>query len=286
MKSVVITGASSGIGLTTCSIFLEKGYHVFGSVRNKKDATRLKGVFTERFVPLLFDINKKDEIEKSIAVVKAHIGKNNLTALVNNAGIAVMGPLEYLDINDFRYQLETNLIGTLNCIQSFLPLLKNGTDATQPKGRIVNISSALGGKVGYPFYGAYCSSKHALEGLSETLRRELTIHGVKVSIVAPGAIQTPIWDKAENVALEEKYDNTCYTEAFQKMITDMKMLGQNGLKPETVSKKILKAVQDKKPKIRYTFISELTLNIMYLAPRSLMDKLVTRYLGLECTARK
>ena len=286
MKSVVITGASSGIGFTTCSIFLDKGYHVFGSVRTKNDAAKLEGVFSERFVPLIFDVNKKAEIEKSIAVVKAYIGKNNLTALINNAGIAVLGPLEYLNITDFRHQLETNLIGTLNCIQSFLPLLKNEIDDTQPKGRIINISSALGGKVGYPFYGAYCSSKHALEGLSESLRRELTVHGINVSIVAPGAIQTPIWDKAENVAIEEKYDNTCYTEAFQKMIADMKKLGQNGLKPETVSKKILKAVQDKKPKIRYTFISELTLNIMYLAPRRLMDKLVTRYLGLESTARK
>ena len=280
MKSIVITGVSTGIGYTTCAAFLDKGYFVFGSVRNKIDAKKLKQTFGERFVPLIFDVNKKTEIEKSIDIVKSHIGKNTLTALINNAGIAVLGPLEYLDINKFRQQLETNLIGTLNCIQSFLPLLKNGVN-DRAKGRIVNISSALGGKVGYPFYGAYCSSKHALEGLSETLRRELAVHGVKVSIVAPGAIQTPIWDKAETDYSEKKYANTDYKLAFQKMLIDMKRLGKSGLKPETVSKKILKAVQDKNPKIRYTFISEFTLNLVYFAPRRLMDTLVTQYLGLK-----
>ena len=285
MKSIVITGASTGIGFTTSALFLDKGYHVFGSVRKKTDATKLKEILGERFIPLLFDVNKKDEIKKSVTIVEAHIGKNNLTALVNNAGIAVLGPLECIDTNDFRQQLETNLIGTLNCIQEFLPLLKSEIDDTQTKGRIINISSALGGKIGYPFYGAYCSSKHALEGLSETLRRELTVYGISVSIIAPGAIQTPIWDKAESASLKKKYIGTAYGKAFQKMLGDMKRLGQRGLEPETVSKKILKAVQDKKPKIRYTFISEFTLNIVYFAPRRLMDKLVTRYLGLKNIGR-
>ena len=286
LKSIVITGASTGIGFTTCAMFLDKGYHVFGSVRKKNDATKLKEILGERFVPLLFDVNNKDEIKKSITIVKAHIGENNLTALVNNAGIAVLGPLEYLDINDFRQQLETNLIGTLNCIQAFLPLLKSKVGDTQTNGRIINISSALGGKIGYPFYGAYCCSKHALEGLSETLRRELAVYGIGVSIVAPGAIQTPIWDKAESVSLNTKYNGTAYAQAFQKMLGDMKRLGQGGLEPETVSKKILKAVQDKKPKIRYTFVSELTLKMVYFAPRRLIDTLVTRYLGLKRIDRR
>ena len=286
MKSIVITGASTGIGFTTCAMFLDKGYHVFGSVRKKNDAINLKGILGERFVPLLFDVNKIDEIKKSTTVVKAYIGKNTLTALVNNAGIAVLGPLEYLDTNDFRQQLETNLIGTLNCIQAFLPLLRSEGNNTQTRGRIINISSALGGKIGYPFYGPYCSSKHALEGLSETLRRELAVYGIGVSIIAPGAIQTPIWDKAESVSLKKKYNSTVYGQAFQKMLGDMKRLGQGGLKPEAVSKKILKAVQDKNPKIRYTFISELTLNMVYFAPRRLVDILVARYLGLKKIGRR
>ena len=256
-----------------------------GLFEKKNDATKLKEILGERFIPLLFDVNKKDDIKKSVTIVKAHIGKNNLTALVNNAGIAVLGPLEYLDANDFRLQLETNLIGTLNCIQAFLPLLRSEMNDTQNKGRIINISSALGGKIGYPFYGAYCSSKHALEGLSETLRRELAVYGIVVSIIAPGAIQTPIWEKADSASLKNKYNGTAYNQAFQKMLRDMKRLGQRGLEPKTVSKKILKAVQDKKPKIRYTFISELTLNMVYFAPRRLMDKLVTQYLGLKNIGR-
>ena len=281
IKSIVITGASSGIGFTTCAMFLDNGYYVFGSVRKKSDALKLKKEFGERFEPLIFDVNKKSEIIKSVAIIQKRVGKNNLTALVNNAGIAVLGPLEYLNTTDFRQQLETNLIGTLNCTQALLPLLGSQRKDNQPKGRIINISSALGGKIGYPFYGAYCSSKHALEGLSEALRRELTVHGINVSIIAPGAIQTPIWQKAESASLDKKYQHTAYSKAFEKMLFDMKELGKTGLKPETVSQKILKAVEDKNPKIRYTFISELTLNLVYFAPRGLMDWVVTRYLGLR-----
>ena len=282
MKSVVITGASSGIGFAACEKFLVQGYIVFGSVRKSSDASRLKKLFGERFIPLLFDINDKDSIMNEVKIVKKKLGENILTALVNNAGIAILGPLEFLDINDFKRQLETNVVGTLNCIQAFLPLLgSKNKKITQRRGRIINISSALGGKIGYPFYGAYCSSKHGLEGLSESLRRELAVHDIFVSIVAPGAIETPIWDKAEHAAFDQKYDQTPYKNPFKKMIADMKKIGSKGLKPEIVAKKILQAVETKKPKIRYTFISEFTLNLLYFAPRALIDRLVTRYLGLK-----
>ena len=281
LKSIVITGVSSGIGLSTCEKFLKKGYLVFGSVRKKNDASRLKRRFGKNFVPLIFDVTDKHKINIGVAIVRAHIGKNNLTALINNAGIAVLGPLEFINPLEFQKQIETNLIGALNCIQAFLPLL--GSTSNTPKvkkGRIINISSALGGKIGYPFYGAYCSSKHALEGFSETLRRELMVHKIFVSIIAPGAIQTPIWDKAEKESIDKKYEGTVYMSSYKKMLFDMKNLGRQGLKPETVATKIIHAVETAAPKLRYTFISEFTLNLIYFTPKTLLDKILTRYLGL------
>ena len=281
MKTIVITGASSGIGYSTCELFLEKGYHVFGSVRKKNDAKALLKSFGSNFTPLLIDVTNNTSIQISKDIVKDRLQGANLTALINNAGIAVLGPLEYLQISAFRSQLETNLTGTLMCVQAFLPLL--GTDKTcfGPPGRIINISSALGGKIGYPFYGAYCSSKHALEGLSEALRRELSVHGIKVSVIAPGAISTPIWTKAENVQVSQNFHQTPYYNAFKKMHFDLKKLAQKGLAPRTVAITILKAAEEKNPKIRYTFINELNLNLIYITPRKFLDKLITWYLGLE-----
>ena len=282
IKSIVITGVSSGIGLSACEKFLNKGYLVFGSVRKKRDASRLKKHFGKNFVPLIFDITDRKKINIGVTIVKDHIGRNNLTALINNAGIAVLGPLEFINPSDFQKQMQTNLIGVLNCTQAFLPLL-GSTNKTpkNKKGRIINISSALGGKIGYPFYGPYCSSKHALEGFSEVLRRELAIHNIIVSVVAPGAIQTPIWNKAEIESFEKKYESTVYNKAFNKVIFDMKRLGANGLKSEIVAAKILQAVETRKPKLRYTFIREFMLNILYYAPQRVLDISLIQYLGLK-----
>ncbi|PQM62259.1 MAG: oxidoreductase [Rhodobacteraceae bacterium] len=281
IKSIVVTGASSGIGLSICKLFLKRGYVVFGTVRKKNQSSNLKKLLGDNFFPLVLDVRDKKAISESVLTVKKHLGHNSLTALINNAGIAILGPIEFLDPAVFQRQIETNLIGTLNCTQAFLPLLKAKKNTTRPtNGRIINISSALGGKIGYPFYGAYCSSKHAIEGFSEALRRELTIHKVFVSIIAPGAIQTPIWDKAENDILINKYEGTVYESAYKKMVSDMKKLGANGLQPETVAKKVIQAVETQKPKLRYTFINELSLNLLYFAPRRLLDRLITKYLGL------
>ncbi len=281
IKSIVITGASTGIGHAACNHFIKKDYLVFGSVRKNSDASKLQKYFGSNFVPLIFDVTDKKEIDESLAIVKKSLGKNNLTALVNNAGIGIVGPLEFIDLEEFRRQIETNLIGVLNCIQAFLPLLGSETnDPNIKKGRIINVSSALGGKIGYPFYGPYCSSKHALEGFSEALRRELVAHNIYVSVIAPGAIRTPIWTKAENKSVDRKFEGTVYERAYKKVIFDMKKLGENGLKPEIVAAKIFQAVEAKKPKFRYTFISEFMLNLLYFAPRLVIDILLTRYLGL------
>ena len=282
MKSVVITGVSSGIGYATCKLFLNEGYHVFGSIRNKSDAKVLSNQFSEKFIPLIFDTRDISALCIARDIVSKTLGGRGLSALINNAGIAAMGPIELLPSSEFKEQIETNVVGTFNCIQAFLPLLQPTLETKEPMpGRIINISSALGGKIGYPFYGAYCASKHALEGLSEALRRELYVHGIKVIIVAPGAIITPIWSKAEENNSAKVYTDTVYEDSFNKTMKNLKSLGAGGLLPATVAKTILKAVETPRPKLRYYFLKEIMLNLLYYTPRKLLDVLICYHLGLK-----
>ncbi len=172
-----------------------------------------------------------------------------LAGLVNNAGIAVAGPLLHLDIDELRYQLEVNVTGQLIVTQAFAPLLGAEPGRTGPKGRIVMISS-IGGTNAAPFIGPYSASKFALEGLSESLRRELMIHGIEVIIVAPGAVATPIWDKADEVDVS-RYANTVYAKALDAVKRYMLELGRKGLKPEVLGEAVWKALTADKPKTRY-----------------------------------
>src|SRR5262245_5535409 len=180
---IVITGASSGIGR---AMRLDQlGFHVFAGVRNPADGDALKSKSSERLSPVLLDVTSED----SIARAARSIGDAPIAGLVNNAGIAVGGPLEMVPIPLWRKQFEVNVIGQVAVTQAFLPLLRVG------RGRIVNIGS-IAGRSALPFTSPYCSSKFALEGLSDSLRMELRQWGISVSIVEPGSIRTPIWEKS------------------------------------------------------------------------------------------
>jgi len=189
VKSIVVTGASTGIGKSTAKVLLDHGFMVFGSVRKEADGAGLRAEFGENFSPLIFDVTDEDAIRAGAASVADALGQNTLAGLVNNAGIAVAGPLEHVPIEQFRYQIEVNVLGVFSVTQAFLPLL--GTDRTRQgtPGRIVNISS-VAGKMAAPFIGPYAASKHALEGMSASLRRELMIYGIDVVIIGPGAVAT------------------------------------------------------------------------------------------------
>ena len=281
MKKVVVTGASSGIGKATCKKLIESGYFVFGSVRKKTDGDKLQNELGVNFTPLVFDVKNLSEIKIATKVVREKLSGQCLTALINNAGIAVIGPLQYLPIEDFREQVEVKLFGTLACVQAFLPLLGADQSLKGPRGRIINISSALGGKIGAPFFGAYCSSKHALEAMSETLRRELMLHGVKVSIIAPGAIATPIWDKVNPNLEQQKYKHTEYSEPLDKALALIQKLGKSGLPVETVASKIKTAVEAKNPKIKYYFFGEILLMLIYFLPAKFLVTQFSKYFGLK-----
>ena len=199
MKSIVVTGASTGIGWGCVKVLAGKGFHVFGSVRKTADAERLSAEFGKSFTPLLFDITDASAVAAGARQVLEQLKGGTLLGLVNNAGIANPGPLLHLDIDTFRQQMEVNVTGQLIVTQAFAPLLGAAPDTrTKSPGRIAMMSS-VGGKVASPFLGPYSASKFALEGLSESLRRELMVYGVDVIIIAPGAIATPIWDKADTV---------------------------------------------------------------------------------------
>jgi len=279
-KSVVVTGVSTGIGWGTVKVLTGKGFHVFGSVRKQADADRLKGEFGDAFTPLLFDVTDEAAVRAGARQVEAALGGATLAGLVNNAGIAVAGPLLHLDVDAFRRQLEVNLTGVVIATQAFAPLLGAEGAGRKDPGRIVNISS-VGGRTANPFLAPYNTSKFGLEGLSGSLRRELLPFGVDVIVVAPGAVATPIWDKADEID-QAPYANTRYAGPLAKVAAYMLEMGRNGLPPERIGEAIHTALTAPRPKVRYTvspspfqtFMSE-----RVLSPRAL-DRIVGKRLGL------
>src|SRR6201987_216854 len=198
MPDVVITGASSGIGFAACEALIRRGFRVFGSVRTKPDADRLTEQLGPQYVPLIFDVTDADSVNQVAAAVEKMLRKQRLFGLVNNAGIAVLGPLAYLPLERFRQQIEVNLLGVHTVTQAFLPLLGMESSGVGKSGRVVNIRS-VSGRLAMPFAGAYAASKFGLEGYSDSLRRELMLFGIKVVLIEPRAVVTAIWDGAAGV---------------------------------------------------------------------------------------
>lgn len=280
-KSVVITGVSTGIGWGTTKVLTKKGFHVFGSVRKQADADRLKSEFGDAFTPLIFDVTDEGAVRTAARQVEATLEGRTLAGLVNNAGIGVAGPLLHIPLEDWRFQMEVNLAGVLISTQAFAPLL--GAEGLTPRkdpGRIINISS-VGGRTANPFLAPYNTSKFGLEGMSESLRRELLPFGVDVIVIAPGAIATPIWDKANDVDFTP-YANTPYITALERMQAYMQGLGKSGLPVERVGDAIHTALTAARPKVRYTISPSPFQTFMtekVLSPRRL-DQIVGKRLGL------
>src|SRR5438132_10072560 len=234
MRSVVITGASTGIGWATAKLLLDRGFRVFGSVRKQADVDRLSKQFGANFTPLLFDVTDEAAVLVAARQVRAALGGETLTGLVNNAGIAVAGPVLELSADDFRRQMDINVIGPVIATQAFGPLLGADPSLKGPKGRIVMISS-VAGKNGNPLSAPYCTSKHAIEGLSESLRRELMLFGIDVIIVAPGPVRTPIWSKGQEAVDVSRYQNSPYLPALQQVSAYMQPPDALGLPPEKIA---------------------------------------------------
>jgi NAD(P)-dependent dehydrogenase (short-subunit alcohol dehydrogenase family) len=281
MQSVVVTGVSTGIGWGITKVLIQHGFSVFGSVRKQSDAERLAKEFGEAFFPLIFDITDEAGVQAAARQVREQLKGETLFGLVNNAGIAAPAPLLHQPIDDFRKQMEVNLIGQLIVTQAFVPLLGSDHSLRGNPGRIINISS-VGGKTGAPFLGAYAASKHALEGLSESLRRELMLYGIDVIIVGPGAVATPIWDKADKVDLS-MYENTDFAEAARRLQKYMVEDGRKGYPPEKVGEVVWQALTTSKPRVRYAVVpgNPVSQIIQSLLPKRVIDGIIARNLGFK-----
>jgi len=242
MEYILITGASTGIGHACAKYLIEQGYFVFGSLRKEADTLRLEAEFGDRFQALLFDVTDEPAVERAKLEVAAKLKGQKLRALINNAGIAIGGPLKYLAADEVRQQFEVNVFGLLSVCRAFIPMLENPTNP----GRIINISSVSGLLVS-PFTSIYSASKFAVEALTHGLRRELYYHGVTAISIQPGPIKTPIWEKA--MALEGKYDQTEYKEVLANMDNFIKKTEAGAISADRVAKVVFKAVSARRPKL-------------------------------------
>ncbi|MDE2578560.1 MAG: SDR family NAD(P)-dependent oxidoreductase [Hyphomicrobiales bacterium] len=277
----VVTGVSSGIGQAIADKLAASGFHVFGSVRRMADADALTRRFGDKATPLVFDVTDEAGVRAGAAQVAAALGeKGRLAGLVNNAGVATPGPLLHLSLDDLRRQLDINVVAQVGVTQAFAPLL--GVDKTRAgaPGRIVNIVSTSG-RLATPFLGAYCASKYAMEAISDTLRRELLIYGVDVIAIEPGAVVTPIWDKAEN-ADYSAFENTDYKKSFGALRDIMIAEGRKGLPPSRIADAVHRALTDAKPPARMAIVPQRLKN--WTAPRLMpdraLDKFVAKLIGL------
>jgi NAD(P)-dependent dehydrogenase (short-subunit alcohol dehydrogenase family) len=280
MKSIVVTGASTGIGWGCVKVLTGKGFHVYGSVRKQADADRLSKEFGAAFSPLLFDVTDEAAVHAAARDVGAKLGGQTLAGLVNNAGIANPGPLLHVSIDSFRQQMEVNVTGQLIVTQAFAPLVGATPDAKgKTPGRICMMSS-VGGKVGMPFVGPYNTSKFALEGLSESLRRELMIYGVDVIVIAPGAIATPIWDKTDAIDVS-RYANTPFAKSLNTVKGYMLEMGRKGFPPERIGEVVHTALTVANPKTRYIVTPDPFGNWMSNhLPKRMVDNTIAKRLGL------
>jgi hypothetical protein len=279
MQSVVITGVSTGIGWATAKLLLDRGFRVFGSTRKQADADRLKAEFGPNFTPLMFDVTDEAAVLAAAREVRAALNGQTLAGLVNNAGIAVAGPVLELAADEFRRQLNVNVIGPIIATQAFGPLLGSDLSLKGPKGRIVMISS-VAGKNGNPLTAAYSASKHAIEGLSESLRREMMLFGIDVIVVAPGAVKTPIWSKAEQVDISA-YKNSPFFPALGRIRQFMLRLGETGLPAEKIAEAVAEALTSAHPKVRYQLTPDPMRHLMLaVLPKRMTDKIIAKRLGL------
>ncbi|WOJ97183.1 SDR family oxidoreductase [Congregibacter brevis] len=281
MQTVVITGVSTGIGHAAAKVMIARGYKVFGSVRKESDAQRVQAELGENFTPLIFDVVDPQGISAAADSVREALGGTTLAGLVNNAGIAVSGPLLEVPESEYRKQLEVNLVGPFLVTQAFAPLLGADQQLTGPPGRIVNISSVAGLRA-MPFLGPYAASKFGLEGYSEALRRELIMFGIDVIVVGPGPVKTAIWDKAEEVDIEQ-YGDSPYRpilERFQKVFIGQ---GRDGYPADRLGELICTALTTPKPKVRYAAVKGRMMEklMMSVASPRMLDKAIAKMLGLN-----
>ena len=288
-RSVLITGASSGIGFA-CALELDRrGFRVFAGVRREADGRRLAEQASERLAPILLDVTDADAIDRAASTIAEATGLAGLDGLVNNAGIVVAAPLEFLPIAELRRQLEVNFVGAMAVTQAMLPLVRAA------RGRIVNISS-VSGLVAAPYLGPYAASKYALEAATDSLRLELRRFGIRVALVEPADVATPIWQKSRDAAdrlrdrmLDELGDGVpetvraVYAEDLAAMRSATARFESAAMPVDRVVRAVVHALCARRPKTRYPVGAKtwgVVLALRFL-PDRIRDWIVRRSLGMS-----
>lgn len=278
MRTVLVTGASTGIGRATALRLDGAGWKVFAGVRKEEDADSLRAEASERLVPLILDVTHAEQIAAAAERIGRE-GEGGLDGLVNNAGVAVPGPLETVPLEDLRHQLEVNLVAYVAVTQAMLPQIRRA------EGRIVFLSS-IGGRIAFPFGGPYHASKFATEAIGDVFRQELHPWGLKVSIIEPGSIDTPIWErgqrKVEDVEAKAPRTNLLYGAALDKFRKVIEDTAERGIPPEKVAKAISHALESNRPRARYLvgLDANVQARLQPFIPTALFDRIVARQLNL------
>ena len=276
MKSIVITGTSTGIGYASSKLFIENGYQVFGSVRNKADADKVSSELGSNFIPLIFDVTDEAAVKNSVKVVEDQIGDQKLSGLINNAGLGVIGTIQSLSAEQFKYQFDVNVLGVFHCCQAYLDLLGADKNRKGDPGKIINISS-ISGEIGMPFMSAYNMSKFGLEGFSEGIRRELLMYGIDVVVIAPGPVKTPIWNKINQKDEVKRYDNSDFRESVSRAMKMTEKMEQAGCEPSVIAERALSIIENSKNKTRYRIDPTRMQNIMLqLFPKRVADRMIAK----------
>jgi NAD(P)-dependent dehydrogenase (short-subunit alcohol dehydrogenase family) len=273
--AVVITGASTGIGEATARRLVNKGFQVFAGVRKEADAERLRSAGA---TPVTIDVTD----ERSIAAAAEQVGEQlsgGLAGLVNNAGATLPGPVEFVTLDELRRQFEINTFGHVAVTQAFMPMLRRAT------GRIVFVGS-VGGRTALPFIGPYAGSKAAIASLAVSLRQELAPWGMHVSVVEPGTVATPIWDKGDEsvkraVESMPPEGRERYGRSMEQGNETVLKLARRGVKPDRVARVIESALTSRRPRTRY-LVGDAWIQypLSRLLPDRLFDRLVARQLGI------
>lgn len=275
-EAVLVTGASTGIGYAVSALLASEGFTVFAGVRSDEDAQRLAAI--AGVAPLQLDVTDAEQIRDAAHAV--HENGAPLRGVVNNAGIAVPGPLEFLPVDELRRQFEVNFFGAIGVTQAFLPMLRSS------KGRIVFMSS-VSGQIASAFVGAYSSSKFALEAAADVLRMELRGSGVKISVVQPGNVDTPIWNKGrgqkDSLLARAPQAGEYYGKHLEALTSLSQSQKASGIDPVIVARVVLHALTAEKPRARYAVGSPAgwMRRIFTALPEHVRDRTLMRRMGFE-----
>lgn len=278
-RHALVTGASTGMGHAIALSLARRGMHVFATVRRTQDGEGLQRDSVGCLTPLLPDVTNHDQIAQAVELVNAHAGDSGLDALVNNAGVALAWPLEFVPLDKFRWQFEVNVDGQLAVTQAFLPLIRRAA------GRVIMISS-IADRLTPPFIGPLAASKHALLALTEALRLELAPWRIRVVLVEPGNIRTEAGGKFERdaaVTLQqfEPAARALYADAFRSMTTLFGARHQRGSHPDVVAAVVISAIESPRPQARYLVGKDARLfSVLAKLPPVVLDGLKRRVFGL------